>query len=242
MELFEILVKLASSFWLWKRFNPGLVLYIWNPNLVITVPSDELEHHCAGPSSSTVSTIDIFFTKCLSQSMISYHLLLTRWCLLKWLDRAKSWHTSSVNKQGTCCNHHARKLLSHPKWSSSHLVEYWGSWWTQTRSPSTLGQFRVLVVPRSEASLSCHLHSYEQNGSDTHTPARQKELTHWSLGDVVDILKVWSTSCEIAHRWMPQNTLMISQHWLTCNGLVPSGNKPLPEPMMIQIYVAIWCH
>ena len=26
------------------------------------------------------------------------------------------------------------------------------------------------------------------------------------------------------------------------NGLVPSGNKPLPEPMLTQIYVAIWCH
>ena len=24
------------------------------------------------------------------------------------------------------------------------------------------------------------------------------------------------------------------------NGLVPSGNKPLPEPMLIKIYVAIW--
>ena len=26
------------------------------------------------------------------------------------------------------------------------------------------------------------------------------------------------------------------------HGLVPSGNKPLPEPMLTQIYVAIWCH
>ena len=26
------------------------------------------------------------------------------------------------------------------------------------------------------------------------------------------------------------------------NGLVPSGNKPLPEPMLTQIYVAIWRH
>ena len=24
------------------------------------------------------------------------------------------------------------------------------------------------------------------------------------------------------------------------NGLVPSGNNPLPEPMLTQIYVAIW--
>ena len=26
------------------------------------------------------------------------------------------------------------------------------------------------------------------------------------------------------------------------NGLVLSGNKPLPEPMLTEIYVAIWCH
>ena len=26
------------------------------------------------------------------------------------------------------------------------------------------------------------------------------------------------------------------------NGLVPSGNKPLPEPMLTQIYVAKWSH
>ena len=26
------------------------------------------------------------------------------------------------------------------------------------------------------------------------------------------------------------------------NGLVPSGNKPLPEPMLTQISVAMWHH
>ena len=26
------------------------------------------------------------------------------------------------------------------------------------------------------------------------------------------------------------------------NGLVPSGNKPLPEPMLTQIHAAIWLH
>ena len=36
-------------------------------------------------------------------------------------------------------------------------------------------------------------------------------------------------------------------HWLQAdisagNGLVPSGNKPLTEPMLTQIYVSIWHH
>ena len=36
------------------------------------------------------------------------------------------------------------------------------------------------------------------------------------------------------HLWLV-NTVSI-------NGLVPSGNKPLPEPILTQIYVAIWRH
>ena len=40
---------------------------------------------------------------------------------------------------------------------------------------------------------------------------------------------------------------VIGLHWWSVNigsgdGLVPSGNKPLPEPMLTQISVAIWCH
>ena len=37
-----------------------------------------------------------------------------------------------------------------------------------------------------------------------------------------------------------QNSLMIKID--SGKGLVPSGNKPLPEPKMTQIYVAIWRH
>ena len=33
--------------------------------------------------------------------------------------------------------------------------------------------------------------------------------------------------------------LMISEHWSGI-GLVPSSNKPLSEPMLMQIYAAIW--
>ena len=50
-------------------------------------------------------------------------------------------------------------------------------------------------------------------------------------------------SYEIALRWMPldltddKSTLV-----QVINGLVPSGNKPLPEPMLTQISVAIWQH
>ena len=49
----------------------------------------------------------------------------------------------------------------------------------------------------------------------------------------------WGISYEIAIRWMP--------YWwevniVSGNGLVPLGNKPLPEPMLTQIFVAKWRH
>ena len=49
---------------------------------------------------------------------------------------------------------------------------------------------------------------------------------------------------KIALRWMPAAT---RPYWCyinigSGNGLVLSGNKPLPEPMLTQIYVAKWRH
>ena len=35
-------------------------------------------------------------------------------------------------------------------------------------------------------------------------------------------------------------SLMISHHFGSGNGLVPSGTKPMPEPMLTQIFVTIW--
>ena len=44
--------------------------------------------------------------------------------------------------------------------------------------------------------------------------------------------KFMSTSGEIVLTWMQQNTFNVSG-----NGLVLSGNKPLHEPMLTQIFV-----
>ena len=50
---------------------------------------------------------------------------------------------------------------------------------------------------------------------------------------------IWSFSCEIVNVTRPRWWLV---NIISGNGLVPSGNKPLPEPMLTQIYVAIWRH
>ena len=51
----------------------------------------------------------------------------------------------------------------------------------------------------------------------------------------------WGIS-EIALRWMTLDLTDDKSTLAQVNGLVPSGNKPLPEPMLIQIYVVKWHH
>ena len=52
----------------------------------------------------------------------------------------------------------------------------------------------------------------------------------------VDIL---STSCEFTLSWMPQDLWFVNVG--LGNGLVPSGYKPLPDPMLTKSYITIWC-
>ena len=46
--------------------------------------------------------------------------------------------------------------------------------------------------------------------------------------------------CEIGLRWITLDLTDVNTG--LGNGLVPSGNKPLPEPMLTQIYVTIRRH
>ena len=50
----------------------------------------------------------------------------------------------------------------------------------------------------------------------------------------------WGVFCEITIRWMSLDLTDVNIG--SGNGLVPLGNKPFPEPMLTQIYVAIWHH
>ena len=76
-------------------------------------------------------------------------------------------------------------------------------------------------------------------------------LTHWPPGDFNEILNNFQAN--FSDRWLryflwncPQ-VILIGPYWWQVNiglgnGLVLSCNKPLPEPMLTQIYVAIWRH
>ena len=78
---------------------------------------------------------------------------------------------------------------------------------------------------------------------------RQYGLTHWPWEIwmkffICNFQKVviddWDISCEIALIWMSLDWWYVNIG--SGNGLVPSGSKPLPELMMTQISIAIWCH
>ena len=57
-------------------------------------------------------------------------------------------------------------------------------------------------------------------------------LTHWPLGNLNDLLGTYLLDLTDDKSTLVQ----------VINGLVPSGNQPLPEPMLTQISVAIWRH
>ena len=88
-------------------------------------------------------------------------------------------------------------------------------------------------------------------GYQIHTP-RNAELTHWPLGWCGHNFKLrifnfisgdkLSISCWIALRWMQQGFMGWSFNTGSGNGLVSSSNKPLPEPVLSQIYVTMWHH
>ena len=64
------------------------------------------------------------------------------------------------------------------------------------------------------------------------------KLVNFKLISKINIFKYFLWNCYQVNAKTP--------HWSPVNigsgnGLVPSGNKPLPEPMLTKIYVAIWC-
>ena len=52
----------------------------------------------------------------------------------------------------------------------------------------------------------------------------------------------WGIYCEVALRWISDEPHWRSVNIGSGNGLAPSSNKPLPEPMSTQIPVHIWRH
>ena len=56
------------------------------------------------------------------------------------------------------------------------------------------------------------------------------------------VIDGWGVFCEIAPNMNVSGLYWWSVNIGSGNGLVPSDNKPLPEPMLTRISVAIWRH
>ena len=67
------------------------------------------------------------------------------------------------------------------------------------------------------------------------TPGKFEWKFRYVIFKQILVIDGWGISCEVALIWMS-----LGLHWWSVNigsgnGLVPSGNKPLPEPMLTQI-------
>ena len=86
-------------------------------------------------------------------------------------------------------------------------------------------------------------------GPGKHLIKTAEELTHWTLGNVAVISKVWfSNSLYRIADWTPMKLFSGECHKTSqvtnesTLDFMPSGNNPWPEPMLTKIYVAIWHH
>ena len=54
------------------------------------------------------------------------------------------------------------------------------------------------------------------------------------------VIDGWATSSKIAFRWMSLDFTDEKSTLVQLVALVPSGKKPLAEPILTHVYVAIW--
>ena len=100
---------------------------------------------------------------------------------------------------------------------------------------TTRGQPSHQFIRRSSQRLQCL------------KTTRDNTLTHWPLEDVVEVLNQFQTGIKDRYLehflWNHSQLNATRSHWYLVNigsgnGLVLSGNKPLPEPMLTDLY----CH
>ena len=86
-----------------------------------------------------------------------------------------------------------------------------------------------IVAGRNSSSFWSNINSL--------APGRSGCDSKIGIFNLVLLIGIFRSSHDNALRWMPQDlTVNIDSG----NGLVPSGNKPLPEPMLTQFLVALW--
>ena len=124
-----------------------------------------------------------------------------------------------------------------------------------TRTPSTTTIIATTCIFSTRISIwYFNIWLFQNRSSVSYSlfPPHDHSLTHWPLEFVWDIIYVIFKRVLVfdglGHLlWNCPNMNVTGLHWWSVNidsgnGLVPSGNKPLPEPMLTQISVTIWRH
>ena len=149
---------------------------------------------------------------------------------------------------------HWLRIQCHQPWSNwLHIRQLWGhsllircwQWWCN------LFYIRGRQYWSDSGAVGCILCA--GSGGGWHLLQGQFRRLWWHSKDVcclrlvisklISRENIWSIFCEIALRWTPLHTFGDeSASIVSCNILVPPGNKPLIEPMLSQMHVIIWCY
>ena len=131
--------------------------------------------------------------------------------------------------------------------SNFTLVCCWGSNWQYVSINSgnglALHRQQAVTWTNDDKVIWCHMAALGCNYSiNSLAPGRFQFNFRKVIFKLTLVNGGWSISYEIALRWMPQDLTDDKSNIGSGNGLVPWGNKPLPEPMLTQIYVIKWRH
>ena len=149
---------------------------------------------------------------------------------------------------------------------------YMVAWWYQAITWTIVDLLSVMfyrrtISPERNFTMSAQatgaiLYKWVRNFKITSTSLRGQWVNSlwpidaiWRQGSRSTLVQVMAWCLTAPSHYLNQSWLIISKvPWHssegiimrrsedTGNGLVPSGNKPLPEPMLTQISVAIWPH
>ena len=111
--------------------------------------------------------------------------------------------------------------------------------WSSLIQANGLTLFATKPLPE-QVLTNCESDPREQTKLNSLAPGKFEWNFRHVIFKQISVTDGWGISC---------GTVLICAglHWWSVyigsdNGLMPSSNKPLPEPMLTQISVTIWCH
>ena len=97
-------------------------------------------------------------------------------------------------------------------------------------------------IEKTESGRSLQLLLKSKKQFDSLAPGKFEWNFRYVIFKQILVIDGWGISCEIALIWMSLDFTDDQSTLGSGNGLVSSGSKALPKPMLTQISVTIWCH